>query len=225
MPSVLMLWHCWLGSRKGIRSVKNWVVGCWCGYRSGVRCKLDGWCHCYSLSLASVKSRLVLPFWYRLTWAVLDKGPLNRCVCVWWFQVCLRVVPLCVLVFNKPLRIAPIYMPSDQKMSIQKHACSQYTCARRACTCTHPHIQQCRLSLSFWEWCFETLYFLLALFSFRVLQQCGLLFSSLSQSVSQSTWNFFWHCYTTRPGELTVVSGKHDQKVHSWVVFWMYRCQ
>ena len=34
------------------------------------------------LSLASVKSRLVLPFWYRLTRVVLDKGPLNVCVCV-----------------------------------------------------------------------------------------------------------------------------------------------
>ena len=33
------------------------------------------------LSLASVKSRLVLPFWYRLTRVVLDKGPLNGCVC------------------------------------------------------------------------------------------------------------------------------------------------
>jgi len=32
--------------------------------------------------LASVKSRLVLPFWYRLTWVVLEKGPLNGCVCV-----------------------------------------------------------------------------------------------------------------------------------------------
>ena len=36
-------------------------------------------CHCHSLSLASVKSRLVLPFWYRLTWVVPDKGPLNGC--------------------------------------------------------------------------------------------------------------------------------------------------
>jgi len=26
--------------------------------------------------------RLVLPFWYRLTWVVLEKGPLNGCVCV-----------------------------------------------------------------------------------------------------------------------------------------------
>jgi len=28
------------------------------------------------------KSRLVLPFWYRLNRVVLDKGPLNVCVCV-----------------------------------------------------------------------------------------------------------------------------------------------
>jgi len=30
-------------------------------------------------SLASFKSRLVLPFWYRLTQAVLEKRPLNGC--------------------------------------------------------------------------------------------------------------------------------------------------
>ena len=34
------------------------------------------------LSLASVKSRLFSPFWYRLTRVVLEKGPLNGCVCV-----------------------------------------------------------------------------------------------------------------------------------------------
>ena len=38
LPSVL--WRCWLGSRKGIRPVKNWVVGCWHGYLSGARCRL-----------------------------------------------------------------------------------------------------------------------------------------------------------------------------------------
>ena len=37
-------------------------------------------CHCHSLSLASLKSRLVLPFWYWLTRVVPDKGPLNGCV-------------------------------------------------------------------------------------------------------------------------------------------------
>ena len=59
----------------------------------GVLAWLSVWCevqtciwssgfHCHSLSLAPVKSRLVLPFWYRLTWVVLVRGPLNGCVCV-----------------------------------------------------------------------------------------------------------------------------------------------
>jgi len=39
-------------------------------------------CHFHSLSLASVKSRLVLPFWYRLIRVVLDKGPLSVRSCV-----------------------------------------------------------------------------------------------------------------------------------------------
>ena len=43
-------------------------------------CIWPSWCRCHSLSLASVKSRLVLPFWYGLTRVVLDKGPLNGCV-------------------------------------------------------------------------------------------------------------------------------------------------
>jgi len=165
VPSVL--WCYWFGGRKGIRPVKNWVVGCWHGYLSGARCRtvrveqftgyyktdhqlwtvqatskntfiqgleiaahcyswllcttqiplltycneimpsvlwrcwLGGgvlawlsvwsevqtcicpsWCHCHSLSFASVKSRLVLPFWYRLTQVVPDKGPLSGCVTV-----------------------------------------------------------------------------------------------------------------------------------------------
>ena len=38
LPSVH--WRCWLGSRKGIQPVKNWVVGCWHGFLSGARCRL-----------------------------------------------------------------------------------------------------------------------------------------------------------------------------------------
>jgi len=45
-------------------------------------CIWPGGCNCHSLSLASVKSRLVLPFWYRITRVVLDKEPLNGCACV-----------------------------------------------------------------------------------------------------------------------------------------------
>ena len=45
LPSVL--WHCWLGVRKSIWPVKNWVMGCWCGYPSGERCRLFAYvCHC-----------------------------------------------------------------------------------------------------------------------------------------------------------------------------------
>ena len=47
----------------------------------GETCIWPSWCHCHSLSLASVKSRLVLPFWYQLTRVVPEKGPLNVCVC------------------------------------------------------------------------------------------------------------------------------------------------
>ena len=38
MPSVL--WHCWLGGRKGIQPVKSWVAGCWRGYLRAARCRL-----------------------------------------------------------------------------------------------------------------------------------------------------------------------------------------
>ena len=89
MPSVL--WRCWLGGRKGILPLKKLSGGVltWLSAWSEVQtCIWPGWCHCHSLSLASVKSRLVLPFWYRLT-QVSDKGPLNGCVCVCKSSVCL----------------------------------------------------------------------------------------------------------------------------------------
>jgi len=82
MPSVL--WHCWLGGRKGIRPVKKLSGGVlvWLSVWSEVQtCIWPSWCHCHSLSLASEKSRLVSPFWYQLTWVVPDKGPLNVCAC------------------------------------------------------------------------------------------------------------------------------------------------
>jgi len=71
VPSVL--WCCWLGGRKGIRPVKK---------LSGGVLACPSWCHYHSLSLASVKSRLVLPFWYRLTWVVPERAVERVCVCV-----------------------------------------------------------------------------------------------------------------------------------------------
>jgi len=83
MPSVL--WRCWLGGRKGIRPVKNLSGGVLAllSVRSEMQtCMWPSWCHCHWLSLASVKSRLVLSCWYLLTRVVPEKGPLNVCVCV-----------------------------------------------------------------------------------------------------------------------------------------------
>ena len=92
LPSVL--WRCWLGGRKGIQPVKKLSGGvlAWLSVWSEVQtCIWPSRFHCHSLSLASVKSRVVLPFWYRLTRVVPDKGPLNGCVCVCY---CLPILAL-----------------------------------------------------------------------------------------------------------------------------------
>ena len=70
------------------KKLNGWVL-VWLSVWSEVQsCIRPSWCHCHSLSLPSVKSRLVLPFWYQLTRVVSDKWPLN---------VCSSVVSRCVL--------------------------------------------------------------------------------------------------------------------------------
>jgi len=73
-----------LGGRKGIWPVKTewWGAGVViCLERSADlhMAQLMPLPHCHPLSLAPVKSRFVLPFWYRLTSLVPDKGPLSGC--------------------------------------------------------------------------------------------------------------------------------------------------
>jgi len=60
-------------------------------------CIWPSWCHCHSLSLASVKSRLVLPFWYRLTRVGPDKGAVKRVcdVCCRWCWKCVWCCYIC----------------------------------------------------------------------------------------------------------------------------------
>ena len=96
-----VLWRCWFGGRKGIRPVKNLSGGvlAWLSLWSEVQtCIWPSWCHCHSLSLASVKSRLVLPFWYGLTWVVPGQRAVKWvcvCVCVstpnYYLSACLLV--------------------------------------------------------------------------------------------------------------------------------------
>jgi len=62
----------WVEGEKGIRPVKNWVVGCSCGYVSGSWCRFciwPSWCHCHSLISCSTESRLVLPSLFHLSGA------------------------------------------------------------------------------------------------------------------------------------------------------------
>ena len=78
VPSVL--WLCCFGRQEGHPACKKLSGGvlAWLSVWSEVQtCIWPNWCHCHSLSVTSVKSRLVLPFWYWLTRVVPDKGPLN----------------------------------------------------------------------------------------------------------------------------------------------------
>ena len=60
-------------------------------------CIWPSWCHCHSLSLASAKSRLVLPFWYQLIRVVPEKRPLNVCVCLETPLGCHFAFAVCIL--------------------------------------------------------------------------------------------------------------------------------
>ena len=75
-----------VGRQEGHPACKNLSGGvlAWLSVWSKVQtCMWPSWCHCHSLSLASVKSRLVLPFWHRLTWVVSEKRQL-KCECVFF---------------------------------------------------------------------------------------------------------------------------------------------
>ena len=69
--SAFMLLVGWQGRHACKKLSSRWLV------ISGARCPAD-----VTATLASVKSRLVLPFWYWLIRVGPDKGPLNRFVCV-----------------------------------------------------------------------------------------------------------------------------------------------
>ena len=78
-----------VGRQEGHPACKKLSDGvlAWLSVWSDVQtCILPSWCRCHSLSLASVKSRLVLPFWYRPTRVVLDIRPLNGCVSVYRYH-------------------------------------------------------------------------------------------------------------------------------------------
>ena len=70
-----MLWHCWLGVRKGIRPVKIWLIRCWRGYLLE---QSENSLHMVQLMPLPPQSLLQQnPEWFvllvQLTWVVPDK--------------------------------------------------------------------------------------------------------------------------------------------------------
>jgi len=53
LPSVL--WHSWMGVRKSIQPVKNWVMRCWYGYLSGAKRLWTSLCHCHMIISCFIK--------------------------------------------------------------------------------------------------------------------------------------------------------------------------
>jgi len=79
--TALLLFVMLVGRQEGHPACKNTVLGCWCGCLSGASADLHI-AQLMPLPLTFSCFRLVLPFWYRLTWVVPEKGLLNGCVCV-----------------------------------------------------------------------------------------------------------------------------------------------
>ena len=84
-----------VGRQKGHLACKKLSGGVlvWLSVWSEVQtCIWPSGCHCLSVFLASVKSRLVLPSLYQLTWVVPEKGPLNARAPVCIYVVCVMHV-------------------------------------------------------------------------------------------------------------------------------------
>jgi len=67
-----------VGLQEGHPACKKLSGGVLAWFLSGARCRLA-----YGLADATATHcllQMVLPFWYRLTWIVPDKGPLNGCM-------------------------------------------------------------------------------------------------------------------------------------------------
>jgi len=92
VKDISVLWHCWMGGRKGIWPVKNLSGGvlAWLFDWSEMQtCICPSWCHCHSLSLALVKSRLVFTFLVLAHPGSPGKRAIIRgvCVCVWYLHI------------------------------------------------------------------------------------------------------------------------------------------
>ena len=123
--SALTLLVGWQEGHPACKKLSGGVLA-WLSVWSEVQtCICSSWCHCHSLSLASVKSRLVLPFWCRLTRVVPEKGPLNGCVCVCvcaCVHVCVRVYAcFCKHWYSQGKTVAANHVQPTQRVIATRH--------------------------------------------------------------------------------------------------------
>ena len=114
LPSVL--WRCWLGGRKGIWPIKTWVMRCWHGYLSEAKWKWLAYCPADATATPSYLLQKIqngLSFWYRPTQVVLEKRPLNDCVCV-----CMQCSYVIMMVF--------LYRDATSLVQARRHSIWQY---------------------------------------------------------------------------------------------------
>ena len=83
LPSVL--WHCWLGNRKGIRSVESWVLVCWWWWFDWSFARLIApFFTTTAIINAAMKTRMVA-FWYRFIRVVLFWKMAIKRVLMWLY--------------------------------------------------------------------------------------------------------------------------------------------
>jgi len=131
---------------------RAWVLA-WLSVWSEMQtCIWPSWCHYYSLSLASVKSRLVLPFWYWLTWVVPETGPVNGCVCDQWpsksTQQTAKLGVSCSKAFkiknNDPRKhLKQTWHCSEQMVPVVDAATDQRHDRLRSCVCLWQALNTC----------------------------------------------------------------------------------
>ena len=111
--SALTLLVGWQEGHQACKKLSGEVLA-WLSVWSEVQtCIWPSWCHCHSLSLASVKSRLVLPFWYRPTRVVPENGPLNGCMylrCINQWTGCTLAIAKAICITNNTTAILQLNM-------------------------------------------------------------------------------------------------------------------
>ena len=129
-----------VGQQEGHPACKKQSGGvlAWLSVWSEVQtCIWPSWCHCHSLSLAPVKSSLVLPFWYRLTQVVLEKRPLNGCCCC-----CIHLGRFDCIYASMNLH-TPTREKSRNNERKKKQLPSRHTDqSKNETVCNNPHVRQ-----------------------------------------------------------------------------------